>query len=168
VRGIARGVTAIVGQNIGAGLASRARAAVWHGVYMYCLFGSPYVALMLVNPDLVSQIFVPVSVAHGLETVEFSNHLLRIVSHSLIPVGITSILFAVYEGAGRTYPTMIVNVVRLWIIRLPLMCALGFRFGGDGLWWAISISNYLGIVFGLGWFALSKRSRSLSGVRQAV
>ena len=56
----------------------------------------------------------------------------------------------VFQGGGDTKPIMYLNILRLWIFRLPLAFLLSkpMKLGPLGLWIAMFISNLLTAGFG--------------------
>ena len=36
---------------------------------------------------------------------------------------------------------MVVDIIRLWALRIPLAYFLGMRFDSTGIWWGMALSN---------------------------
>jgi Na+-driven multidrug efflux pump len=45
------------------------------------------------------------------------------------------------RGSGHTIQSMILNITRLWGIRLPLIYFFGLSMGTTGIWYAMFLSN---------------------------
>ena len=63
-------------------------------------------------------------------------------------------MFGAFQGAGKTVPVMVVNVARLWLVRIPFswLLAVKLALGPSGLWWAMNLSNVLAAAAALVWF----------------
>ena len=64
----------------------------------------------------------------------------------------------VYNGTGRTIFTFWIGIIRLWLIRIPLIILFG-RFtdwGSGGIWWAMLFSNFIIVFVGLTFFKFIK------------
>jgi len=48
---------------------------------------------------------------------------------------------ALFRGSRHNIPPMIVDMVRLWGLRIPLAYFLGNQFGSTGIWWGMALSN---------------------------
>jgi len=58
-----------------------------------------------------------------------------------------------FQGGGDTKPVMILNVTRLWGMRVPLsfLLAITLGWGPSGIWWAMFASNLIIAVAGFLW-----------------
>ena len=138
-----------VGQNLGADKPRRAALSVRTSALLITavllplttlttIFGGPLTRLFVADPDVIR---------HGAD-------MLRITSFSVFVYGLISVLFGAFQGAGHTTPVMVVNVVRLWGIRIPAswLMAVALGMGPIGLWWAMNLSNVLAAVVAFIWF----------------
>jgi len=50
---------------------------------------------------------------------------------------------ALFRGSGHNVQPMIVDMVRLWGLRIPLTYFLGNQFGSTGIWWGMALSNII-------------------------
>jgi putative MATE family efflux protein len=156
--GLGDAVGIIVGQNIGARQTERAEKTVWQAFAISLVILTLGFIVMYFFGGIFSRIFVPASVAYSQATEEIVSHILKIISHGVISFGLLCIILGAFRGAGYAIPVMIINLVRMLVIRIPLAYVLAFNFmmGADGIWWSMSISNH---VVGLCGFYLFVQGR---------
>ena len=60
-----------------------------------------------------------------------------------------------FQGSGHTLPVMVLNMVRLWGIRIPAayLLAMVLGMGPAGLWWAMFLSNTVTALAAFVWFS---------------
>jgi Na+-driven multidrug efflux pump len=56
---------------------------------------------------------------------------------------------SLFRGSGHTLQPMIIDISRLWIIRIPLAYLLSLKFGSTGIWWGITLSNVIAALIAL-------------------
>ena len=71
-------------------------------------------------------------------------------------MGVFQTFMGTYNGTGNTHYSFILSVVRLWLLRIPIVIFMRefTTLGSSGIWYAVLISNILIMVLG---FALYKR-----------
>lgn len=126
--------SAIVGQNIGAGRADRARRAGWLTAGYAAGTGAVAGFLFLAFPDLMVGLFTrdPLVIADG-------ALYLRALAVAQVTMGLEIVLQASLGGAGYTVLPM------LWgglftAARIPLAAWLAGVLGVGGIWWAIGLT----------------------------
>jgi MATE family, multidrug efflux pump len=137
---------AIVGQNMGAGRADRARQAGWTTAKYACLAGSVVALSFLVFPEVMLGIFTkdPLVVADGVLY-------LRAMAAVQVSMGLEIVLESSLGGAGYTVMPM------LWsgfftAARIPLAAWLAAAWGIAGIWWTLGITGVArGIAMALLW-----------------
>jgi Na+-driven multidrug efflux pump len=91
----------------------------------------------------------------------------RITTPSVFAFGFVTVLFGGFQGSGFTLPVMVLNIARLWVLRLPLAYLLSrmTHMGTDGLWWGMFASNTVTALAGGAWFSTGswKRRAPLPG-----
>lgn len=151
--GLSRATAALVGQELGAGRTAGAREAVRVSVVSMLAFIVPAMTLTFFFGNLLVRFFVddPAVIAHGAT-------LFRIVSVSVVPFTLFTVINGAFQGGGDTRPVMFLNVLRLWGIRVPLAMFLSWRlsFGPSGIWYAMFVSNIVVATLG---FALLRTGR---------
>ena len=139
----------LVGQNMGAGLPDRARAAAWlataidAGFMVLCsiavsIWAVPLVTFFNPDPQVVSV------------TVKF----LRIVTPFAVFATLAIVLGRAMNGAGETLMPMLLTIVCLWGLQVPLGLWLPHHWhpATSGIWWANAFAMTLhGILITL-WF----------------
>lgn len=80
------------------------------------------------------------------QVVEIGHRYLVIVSVFYIFYSTMFIFGGVLRGAGATLIPMFISLFSLWIIRIPLAYSLSSVMGEDGIWWAIPIAWFSGMV----------------------
>lgn len=74
-------------------------------------------------------------------------------SASLPFFGIFSAVNQVFNSAGHTKKSMVLGIIRLWILRIPLSYWLGVAMKDTaGMWLGMGLSNVIGALIGLAWF----------------
>jgi Na+-driven multidrug efflux pump len=68
--------------------------------------------------------------------------------------GIFSAVNACFWGSGHNVPSMVIELSRLWGLRIPLAYFFGFVVGWSttGVWLGMGLSNVFGAVLALGLF----------------
>lgn len=140
---ISLAVSALVGQNLGAGKAERVKDIVRASVVLTVSITSTMTLIALIKPTILIQIFTS-----ELEVLEEGATYLRIVGLNYIPLALMFIITGVLRGAGDTFASMIISFVTLWLIRLPLAWFLSYKLGWgvSGAWWSIMISTSAGMI----------------------
>ncbi len=159
--GISSGLAAIVGQNLGAGKRKRAKAAfrmamviimamMGAGALMLFFFGAQFTRFFLADADVV----------------EAGERMFKISCWASFFFGMFFVHVGVFNGSGYTMPNMVLNITRLWILRIPLTFLMSgrlaeyvtwpavqpllraaavplHRYPYDALWWSMLISNVI-------------------------
>ncbi|KAB3531169.1 MATE family efflux transporter [Alkaliphilus serpentinus] len=147
VMGIGSALATIIGQNLGANNLERVKLAFITSIKLSTLF-------MVVGGiilSLSSKHVVGVFIKNDPEVFALSNQYLRIISTSLPLMGFFQVFIGTFQGSGHTIFAMIMDMGRLWGLRIPLI--LLFRkfasWGPSGVWYAMLLSNAIICVVGL-------------------
>jgi len=139
--GLQSGLTAMIGQALGAGLLERARELLRKGLAsLIVILSIEGVILILIRHPLVA-LFAPGNAA----VIEVGAQFVLAFAVSLPFFGTFFAATAVYRAAGRNWPSAMLELVRLWGLRVPLSFLFAFPFGlgATGAWWGMSASNIL-------------------------
>lgn len=157
--GISTAVTAIVGQNLGAGQIQRARSVVFKGIrLMLSIIVLPMILVAIFGKD-VTRFFIPGDILiHDIGQVMF-----WIMPLSVVFFGVSSVLEGAFQGAGFTVPVMITQVARLWVFRIPFVYILSMVilngpadiYASVGIWWGMVLSNGASMLIISIWFKYS-------------
>lgn len=154
---IARAVTAMVGQNLGADQYRRAQNTLKKAVGLSVSFLIVPIALTMVMGQHILKAFIPQDPAvHQLGQTMF-----LIITPSLLFFALTAIIGGAFNGSGYTVPMMTVNIARIWLFRLPIIYVLSILvFGGPGneravlgIWWGMFFSNFLAYILIQVWYS---------------
>ncbi|MFO7627530.1 MAG: MATE family efflux transporter [Candidatus Fermentibacteraceae bacterium] len=148
--GLSQANAAAVGQCLGAGLPARAAKSTYRALLVIGLLLLPITVPMFFLGGAISGLFV-----NDPAVMEVSRNMFRITTPSVYAFGFVTVLFGSFQGSGFTLPVMVLNMARLWVMRIPLAYYLAFHttMGMDGLWWAMFVSNVLTALAGGVWFA---------------
>jgi len=157
---IASSVTAIVGQNLGAGQLDRAKSVIKKGIYLMFLIITPFVIITMIFGGEFTAFFIPKDpTVHQIGKVMF-----KIVSPAVIFYGITQVLNGAFQGSGYTVPVMITNLSRIWLFRIPMVYLFSCVIlngpkdltASTGIWWGMFFSNFLAMIMIFIWFRSDK------------
>ncbi|HHW25930.1 MAG TPA: hypothetical protein GXX23_01155 [Firmicutes bacterium] len=140
-------VTALVGQNLGAGLHERVKETVKWAAYLTVGITSVVSLVVLVMPGVLISIF---NSEPGV-LIEGAAYL-RIVGSAYVPYALMFMLSGVLRGAGDTVPSMFISLVTLWLVRIPVAAYLSGLMGSRGIWLAIAISPVIGASLNYAYF----------------
>lgn len=149
-------VSALVGQNLGAGRDDRVSQIVWWSsglsagitlVVMLVVLAVPRATLALFTTDAAV-------LAHGSEY-------LRIMAFSYIPMALMFTIGGVMRGAGDTAANMWITLGTLWFVRVPLAWYLSSRLGMGihGVWWAMLASPIAGSILNYAYYRTERWKR---------
>jgi len=159
--GISNGLSAIIGQNLGAGNRRRARASVGVAMLLVSIIMGGGALLLFFNGAHFTRFFIDDD-----EVVEAGARMFKIACWASFVFGAMFVFFGVFNGAGDTMPNMVLNITRLWLLRLPLTFLLSgrlaqyiawpwiqpllaraaiplARYPYDALWWSMLASNII-------------------------
>lgn len=140
---ISLAVTALVGQNLGAGKNERVREVVRWSALLAVVLTSAITAVALLHPTILIRVFT----SEEAVLIEGAKYL-RIVGLNYVPLALMFIVTGVLRGAGDTFASMLISFFTLWLVRLPLAWFLSHKIGmgAPGIWWSIVISTTLGMT----------------------
>ncbi len=143
--GIGAALATIVGQNIGANQLSRAKEAVkvssilstcvliLGGIPMI-IWATPIISAFSEDPTVISQ----------------GAYYLILITLSIPLMGFFNVFIGTFQGAGHTTMVMMMQMGRLWGLRIPLIIILMKLMPGNpsAIWYSMILSNFLTCVFG--------------------
>lgn len=143
-------VSALVGQNLGAGKAERVREIVAWSVLLSTAITLVIALVALLSPRLLIQAFTSDEAV-----LEEGARYLRVIAFNYLPLAFMFTITGVLRGAGDTLPSMAIAFVTLWIVRLPLAALLAYTagWGASGIWWSIVLSTALGALLNYVYYA---------------
>ena len=156
--GLAMGTSTVVAQNMGADKIDRAEHSVWvaafmNGILLFILttllffFGASVVKFFINDPQVIA----------------IGNSMFKITSYSVLFFSIMMIFNASFRGSGHTMPTLIMQMSRLWLLRIPFAWFLAkvLGYGANGIFWAMFISNMVTAFVSFIWFKSGSWKRKI-------
>ena len=143
--GLAQAAQSMVGQNLGADRADRARRTTWVGVAIAVVGLSLVAAIQWAFPAFLAHLFVPdISPGALALTVDY----LVILAYGYWAIGATYVLLAGFNGARRTRTSMVISLIQYWAVRLPIAAvgALALGYGVHAVFWAVTLSNVVAAI----------------------
>jgi putative MATE family efflux protein len=125
--GISNALSGIIGQNLGAGKPERAIKS-FHIALAMVIAIMTCGSLILYNfGDRLTAVFV-----NDGEVIGYANQMLKINSIAVWFFGFLFVYWGVFNGSGHTRPVMVADILRLWLIRLPMAYILSGYFCNYG------------------------------------
>ena len=151
--GLGMAIVTIVGQNMGAGQASRAKKSTWAAAGMAAAFAIALGILFLALPFQTITLFNsdPTVIGYGVSFI-------RIVSLTFLFTTTSIIIMHAFQGAGNGTIPLLLTFLRLFIFSVPLAYFLSITlgYGVNGIWIGLSASNLFAGIISMVWFKLSK------------
>lgn len=153
--GLAQATTAMVGQNLGAGLTDRAKKTGYISALMSMIILSLIGVFVYIFAEPIISLFV---VDQSQEVISLGVEYLRIAAFAYGFIGVLNTINGAFRGAGQTLAAMSFSIISLWLIRVPLARALSLNleWGATGIWWAVALSNIIGAILALAWYTFGK------------
>ena len=146
-------VTALVGQNLGAGREDRAKEAVRAAAVLSVSIALVMTLVVWLEGEALMRIFTDDAavVAEG-------ARYLRIIGVGFVPLALMFLATGALQGAADTLPPMIVSLVTLWGVRVPLAWYLAYPagLGSAGIWWGMTTSFVLGMILNWTYFSTGR------------
>lgn len=130
-----------VGQNLGANKPERVKSGLVATFWMTTVISVLITVLALVFAKDLMGIFT-----QDIRVIEIGARYLIIVSSFYILFSTMFVLNGVMRGAGDTIIPMFITLIALWFVRIPLSYFLSQKIGETGIWWAIPIGWFLGMI----------------------
>ncbi len=141
-------VTALVGQNLGAGREDRVAQVVKWGILLSCSITGAITLIVQAFPVAVLSMFTKDRQVLAAGTVY-----LRWISLGFVPFAAMFALTGVLRGAGDTLPTFFITLGSLWLIRVPLVRMLArTSLGVEGVWMAMASGPFMGLLMSYAYY----------------
>ncbi|KUK81199.1 MAG: MATE efflux family protein [Mesotoga prima] len=134
--GLSQATSSMVGQYLGAGRKNDAYSVVWKATGINVLI----VGIICTGTFFFGKEVTAFFIDDPLVLIEGEKYF-RIVSFSIPFFASYNIFDMALRGSGHTVQSMVLNISRLWAIRLPLIYIFGLSLGTTGIWYAMLISN---------------------------
>lgn len=146
---ISMSVSALVGQNLGAGRSERVREVVYWSALLGAAITGVVSIVVLSAPEALLRMFTtdPEVLAEG-------SLYLRVMGYAYIPFALMFVMTGVLRGAGDTIPTVFTTLGSLWLVRVPLVRYLSGPggLGTRGLWIGMACSPIAGLALNVAYY----------------
>lgn len=135
---ISQAIGALVGQSLGAGDTSRARAVVRAGIGMCVVVMTTLAAAILLGAEHIVALF---DVDPGGELGAFALTWMRLLGACMPIVGVYIAFVGLFQGSGATRLSLGINALVTLLFQIPLSFVLGFPLGlgAFGVWLAFPL-----------------------------
>ncbi len=159
-------VSAITGQNLGAGKVDRVHSIFKWGLLMTASISLFLSIFFLSIPDLLLSIFTT-----DQEVIAIGRNYLRIVGPSTLFFAIMYVSNGVINGAGHTLTTLAFTICVLWGVRIPMAAFLSRTFLGiEGIWIAFAVGFFTIMCVSLSWYFSGRWKKPVvrAGLKNAI
>ena len=142
--GLSMAISALAGQNIGAGNVKRASEIARLGATIsFVILTVAGVLVFIFAPHLVA-FFVPKDLA----VIKAGAVFLRTMSLTFGFIGVQMALTGVFRASGNMVTSMVLALISQWVLQLPIAYFLSRHtsLGVTGLWWAFPVSNIIIVI----------------------
>ncbi len=151
--GIGNAAATLVGQNLGAGKADRAKQTVWTTAWINSILLSFLGLILWLFPEQLTRIFTDEP-----EDIRYSVQCLRILAYSFPFWAVGMVTIQAFNGAGDTTTPTWINLFVFWVLQIPLayFLAIELNYGTEAVFVAISVAQTLLALFGYYFFKKGK------------
>lgn len=150
------GLSVIIAQNIGAGNVERAEETIKKVMIYAFLLGVACVLVIVPFRGQIAKMFVDVSDPTYIHIINSMG----VYTAAVMPWAITETVMGIFQGTGYTIYNLIVSVVRIYVLRVPVVimfCQPFWNLDEYGIWIAMLISNILSAMFSFGLYMATKK-----------
>ena len=151
--GIGHATQPIVSANFGAGYHERYLTIAKIGMRTAIIFGIFSFALCALFPVPLIRLFIKETP----EVIQVAPYIIRVYSFSFLPMAINIFAISYLQSITKAVPAMVISLLRGLVLTSVLLYVLPLFFGGNGIWWAVSIAESISAVVGLACVNLRKR-----------
>ncbi len=134
--GVSTAVSTGVGQTLGAGQINRAKSCIRVGAWTNFLVVTFLSTLTFFYGQYVTGFFI-----NDPEVIKMGVIFFNLISFSLPFFAVMMIFVAAINGSGHTIQATIINITRLWGIRVPSVIIFANLYGFKGVFYAMILSN---------------------------
>lgn len=141
VFGVTQGMQPILGYNYGAGNYKRVKSTLMRGIWMGCIITTIGWVITELFPDEVSRLF---TVDPALIKIASEGFRIYFLIYPL--VGCQIVIQNFFQSVGRPKVSIFLSLTRQLIFLVPLLLWLPKRFGIDGVWASMAVSDSLAFI----------------------
>lgn len=144
--GIGSAITSIIGQNIGNKNIDRVKETFKKASIIVIVMSIIISVIAFIYRYEVLSFFI--NAPRDSKLMIEANSYMYYTMLTLTMLNMFFVYQGLFQGSGNSKYSMIVDMIRLWVIRIPLLFLFkhGTEFGSTGIWLAMSISNVLVVL----------------------
>ena len=131
-------VTTLVSMNIGANREKRARAACLAGCVISFITSAVLIAGVVPLTPQLTLLFT-----RQPDVLAVANNAMRIYIYGIVGFGICKVLQGAFVGLGRTKVTVVISILRIWLLRYLFILIADAWLGYSAVFWGNLFSNYM-------------------------
>ena len=131
-------VTTMVSMNIGAGQGDKARSSCLVGCVISAISAAILIAIIVPLSSHITILFT-----RDAAVLEIANRALHIYTYSVVGFGICMVQQGAFIGLGRTRITLVMSLLRVWLLRYIFILATEQFLGYYSVFWGNLFSNYM-------------------------
>ena len=148
--GVGQAAQPIVSENFGAKDEKRCWLAESMGMKTIVIFSVLFTIVCEAFPVEVTGLFMKMTP----DIAEITPHILLIYSLSFIPLAISTFATYYLQSVTQAKPASVISLTRGLILNCILLFVLPLVMGGDGIWWAIFLSELAAAVISIAYLLL--------------
>jgi putative MATE family efflux protein len=155
-------VSAMVAQNIGAGLWHRVGAVTRSGIIYSVVITAALVVLLTLSDRSVMALFM----GGGSPALPIARHIHMVATWNFILFGITMVLFATVRANGAVWAPLIILCIGLLPVRFGFIFATNQWLGADAIWWSFPVSSFANVALAVGYYLRGSWKKARMTVEQ--
>lgn len=141
-------VSAMVAQNIGAGLWDRVERITWTALLFSAVLTSTMVVLIIVFDRPVMAVFL----GSDSSALPIARHIQVLASWNFVVFGMTMVLFSTVRANGAVFAPLIMLIIAMYPVRLGFALWFQPTLGADALWWSFPLGSVANFAMALGYY----------------
>ena len=131
-------VTTMVSMNIGAGQGKKAKLSCLAGCIISAVTAIILIAIVVPLSSRITVLFT-----RSQDVLDIANNALHIYTYSVVGFGICMVQLGAFIGLGRTRVTLVISILRVWLLRYVFILATEHFLGFYSVFWGNLFSNYM-------------------------
>jgi putative MATE family efflux protein len=141
-------VSAMVAQNIGAGLWDRVSKITRSGILYSVLITTALVVLMTLADKSVMALFM----GADSPALPIARHIHVVATWNFILFGITMVLFATVRANGAVWAPLVILCIGLVPVRFGFILGTDQWLGADAIWWSFPVSSFANVALSIAYY----------------
>jgi putative MATE family efflux protein len=141
-------VSAMVAQNIGAGLWPRVSKITRSGILYSVLITTVLVVLMTLADRSVMALFM----GGDSPALPIARHIHVVATWNFILFGITMVLFATVRANGAVWAPLVILCIGLVPVRFGFILGTDQWLGADAIWWSFPVSSFANVALSIAYY----------------